>query len=113
MVDSPYMEVQLYSAKLLFMLGADDDPTTVENVDAELRLPDGSRWSATFLSVSEVGRILRRWEVSGEGLGGIYMHCPDLIIVSRGGVETMTRVVEDILSSGDPGSALVRIDIEE
>ena len=45
MASSPFHVVETHQFRALFMLGADDDLETVENVDAELTLPDGSRWS--------------------------------------------------------------------
>jgi len=36
------------------MLGADNDKESVENVDAEIVLADGSRWSVTFLTLGEI-----------------------------------------------------------
>jgi hypothetical protein len=113
MADSPFTTIQLSGAELRFMLGAEDDAATVENVDAEVILRDGSRWSATFLSVAEIARILKRWQVSGECSSGAYFRCPDLIVVSRGGIDTMGNIIRGILASGDLGSVLTRIDIEE
>lgn len=113
MADSPFTTVQLNGAEVRFLLGVEDDAATVENVDAEVILGDGSRWSATFLSVAEIDRIMKRWQATGECLGGTYFHCPDLIVISRGGIETMAAALRDVLAAGDPGAALVRVDIEE
>lgn len=95
------------------MLGADDDIDSVENVDVEVILGNGSRWSATFISLTEIGRIMKRWEATGEYLSGSYLRIPDLIVVSRGGLERMVAVLNSILASGDPATALVRINTEE
>jgi hypothetical protein len=95
------------------MLGAEDDPRQVENVDAEVVLSNGSRWSATFLSVAEISRIMKRWEATGECLDGAYLRIPDLIVVRQGGLEGMVAVLDSILATGGPAPALVRVDIEE
>jgi hypothetical protein len=113
MADDPVVTVQLNGAEALFMLGAQDDARHVENVDVEVVLDDGSRWSATFLSVAEIGRLMKRWEATGEYLDGAYLRVPDLIVVRHGGVEGMVAVLNSILATGDPGTALIRIDIEE
>lgn len=107
------VRVQLNGAEALFMLGAEDDPRTVENADVEVVLSDGSRWSATFLSVAEIGRILDRWQLTGEYLYGAYLRVPDLIVVRQGGLEQMAAVLNSILATGDPSAGLVRIDIDE
>jgi hypothetical protein len=95
------------------MLGAEDSPELVENVDVEVVMSDGSRWAATFISLAEIDRIMKRWETTGEHLGGSYLRVPDLIIVKRGGIDRMVEVLKSILASGDPATALARIDIEE
>lgn len=66
------VKVQLDGAVALFILGAGDNPKNVENVDVEVRLEDGSRWTATFLSLAEIGRVVNRWKATGECLGGLF-----------------------------------------
>jgi hypothetical protein len=113
MEDDHLVRVQLNGAEALFMLSADDSIDSVENVDVEVILDDGTRWSATFISPNEIVRIMKRWETTGEHLSGSYLRVPDLIVVSQGGLEKMVAVLNSILASGDPARALVRIDIEE
>jgi hypothetical protein len=113
MVDDPIKKIRLDGADVLFMLGAEDDPDSVENIDAEVVLEDGSRWSATFLTIAEIGRIMERWRVTGECLGGSYFSCPDLVIVDRGGIDVMVEVLCSALVAGSLQSMLSRVDIEE
>ena len=113
MANDPLMKVPLNNAEAVFMLGAEDDEETVENVDVEVAHADGSRWSATFLSLAEIGRIMERWKDTGEGMGGKYFQCPDLVIVRRGGLGGMVEVLNDLLDSGQFRNVLVRVDIEE
>ena len=70
MVDSSQYMEQISAGVAEFMLGAEDDPASVENVDAVVTLDDGTRWSATFLTLNEIARIMDGWTASGEGLGG-------------------------------------------
>ncbi|WP_326468560.1 hypothetical protein [Actinophytocola sp.] len=86
---------------------------TVENVDVEVTFADGSRWGATVLSLAEIGRIMDRWEATGEGLGGSYFQCPDMIIVRCGGVVAIAEMLNGLVDSGEFRSVLARIDIEE
>ena len=113
MASDLFVKVQLNHAEALFMLGAEDDAETVENVDVEVFYDDGSRWSGTFLSLAEIGRIMDRWRFTGESLGGSYFQCPDLVIVRHGGVAAMSRVLNGLVDSGEFRSVLVRVDIEE
>jgi hypothetical protein len=56
------------------------------NVDVEVRLPDGSRWSATIFTVAEVERLTARWSSTGKVLNGRYFRCSDCLIVKESGV---------------------------
>lgn len=93
----------------LFMLGADDIAETVENVDAELTLGNGTRWSATFMTPEEISRIMDRWSRTGEYAGGAYFQCPDLVIVPRGGISTMLAALRAIVDTGGPEGRLGRL----
>jgi hypothetical protein len=105
----PRLTVDLNGGRAIFMLGAEDDADSVVNVDVEVILDDGSRWSATFLTVAEVSRILERWKATGECLNGSYLRVPDLVVVDRGGLDTMVAVLNSILASGDPATGMVRL----
>jgi hypothetical protein len=95
--------------RALFRLGEGDHPDVVENVDAELHLPDGSRWSATFMTLAEIARIMDRWRETGEDFGAGYFHCVDLVIVSKGGVVSMVNAFRGIIESGGPDGVLGRL----
>lgn len=92
------------------MLGEDDRAETVENVDAEIKLPDGTRWSVTFMTLREISRIMDRWSETGENQGGRYFQCPDLVIVREAGVSAMVGALEGILAMGGPDGILRRLD---
>jgi hypothetical protein len=95
--------VKLRDAEVVFMMGADDDKESVENVDAEIVLADGSRWSVTFLTLDEIGRIMARWAHSGEYKSGAYFRVPDLVISSKPGIANMMEAVEDLIDHGVEG----------
>jgi hypothetical protein len=109
MADSPFHAVTTPEFNALFMLSADDEAQTVENVDAEITLPDGTRWSATFLTLDEIRRIMDRWRSSGECLDGKYFQCHDLVIVRQGGVPTMVETLQDIVINGGPRGVLAAL----
>jgi hypothetical protein len=95
---------------IVFRLG-DKDPDRTENIDAVVQ-GGGSRWYATFLTVSEVGRIMRRHEASGESLGGRYFVCTDLVIVREPGIQGMADAIVDLAETGDLETFLTRLDDE-
>ncbi|MBQ1030372.1 hypothetical protein ABZ388_15350 [Micromonospora parva] len=113
MANSPLTKVQLNGAEAVFMLGADDDADTVENVDVEVTLDDKSRWSATFLTLTEIQRLMERWEATGECFAGAYFQCADLVIVDQGGIVAATNLLRRLVDTGRIREVLVRVDIEE
>jgi hypothetical protein len=110
MANESIVIVQLDGAEALFTLGDDDDIDTVENVDVEVVKGDGSRWSATFLSLAEIGRIMERWKTTGENHGGRFFQCHDLVIVNGGGIVGMVEVLNNLLESDELKNVLVRIE---
>jgi hypothetical protein len=110
MDSSPLYEVVSDQFKAVFMLGAEDDPGTVENVDAEVTLTDGTRWSATFISINEIQGIMDRWLISGECASGGYFQCPDLVIIREPGIGAMVRVIEQVLAEDGPRGLLIPLD---
>ena len=106
MASSPLYSVETPQFRALFMLGSGDLVETVENVDVEVTLPDGSRWSATLMTLLEIERVMTHWAESGENLGGAYFQCPDLLIVPTGGVPGMIRALEAVLANGSPQGIL-------
>ncbi|MGW1912407.1 hypothetical protein ACWCQS_17225 [Streptomyces sp. NPDC002076] len=86
-----------------FLLGAGEEAETVDNTDAWVRLPDGSRWSATLLTLGAIGRVLRRWKETGEEGGGVFFACPDLVVVPESGVPAMTAALREVVAHGVQG----------
>lgn len=54
--DGPRYRVRTDAFEASFLPSPDEDLEAVCNVDAEVRLMDGSRWSATIFTVAEVER---------------------------------------------------------
>ncbi|MER7763677.1 hypothetical protein [Streptomyces sp. NPDC097619] len=88
----------------LFMLGADEPAETAGDVDAELRLPDGTRWSASFMTLGAIETVMKRWRESGEYGGGVFFQCSDLVIVPKPGVSAMLEAFRAIVAEGPQGT---------
>ncbi|RAJ70604.1 hypothetical protein K377_07886 [Streptomyces sp. PsTaAH-137] len=73
----------------------------MSDVDVEVRLRDGSRWSATIRTVGHVETLMKRWAVSGEALGGRYFWCSDGLIVRDAGISNMTQVLTGLIENGE------------
>ncbi|WP_208616048.1 hypothetical protein [Streptomyces cellostaticus] len=87
-----------------FLLGAEDEVETVSDVDAWVRLPDGSKWTASMLTLDAVAEVLTRWKATGEHGGGAFFACPDLVIVPEPGVPAMTAALREIVAEGPRGT---------
>lgn len=106
MDNKPFYEVETDRFRAVFILGAEDDADFVENIDVEVLLSNGTRWSATFMTVREIERIMDRWRSSGENSRGTYFHVSDLVVVRNAGIPAMVQVLESALANDDPYSIL-------
>ncbi|MEV0251776.1 hypothetical protein AB0H76_34665 [Nocardia sp. NPDC050712] len=91
--DGIFYRIRTTSFEVRYIISAGEDPEQVENVDVEVHLPDGSRWSATMFTIREVERLMARWSTTGECVGGSYFWCGDGVIVRDPGVSAMTAVL--------------------
>lgn len=93
--------IEQHGVTVQFMLGAGDDPETVDNLDAHVYLPDGTHRYATFLTTDAINRILRKDAQTGETGGGRYFWCSDQVIVPRPGIPAMMAALDEMVQSGD------------
>lgn len=110
MVRDSLVRRSIGNANALFMIALDQESEEASNLDLVLTLEDGSRWSATVLTLAEVSSIWKRWEKTGECYGGRYFNCPDLLLVRESGIDSICEVLEDILATGGPEGVLVRLE---
>ncbi|WP_030240279.1 hypothetical protein [Streptomyces sp. NRRL S-350] len=108
--DGPWYRVRADAFEASFLPSPDEDLDAVCNVDAEVRLEDGSRWSATVFTVAEVKRLMETWERTGEALEGRYFCCSDGLIAREPGIDSVTQVIADLPDSGELAQILQRLD---
>ncbi|MEV8325865.1 hypothetical protein [Kitasatospora sp. NPDC056731] len=108
--DGPYYRVRTDGFEASFLPNPDEALDEVCNVDTEVRLPDGSRWSATIFTVAEVSRLMKRWEETGEAAGGQSFWCSDGLIVRDPGIREMVTVITELLASGEFEGAFHHLD---
>ncbi|MYZ35025.1 MULTISPECIES: hypothetical protein [unclassified Streptomyces] len=108
--DGPYYRVRTGGFEAFFLPNPGEVLDEVCNVDAEVRLPDGSRWSATIFTVTEVSRLMKRWEETGEAAGCRCSWCSDGLIVRDPGIREMVIVIAELLASGEFEGAFHRLD---
>ena len=95
--------------QVLFLVEPDEAIEEVCNVDAEVHLADGSRWSSTIFTLAEVDRLMRSWEASGEAVSGQCFFCADGLIVRNPGIGSMVRVIAGLVASGEFDGVFRRI----
>jgi hypothetical protein len=108
--DGPWYRVRTEQFEAAFLPNADEDLESVDNVDVFVDLKDGSRWSATIITLAQVEILLKRWAVSGEGLAGRYFWCSDGLIVRDAGISNMTQVLDGLIQNGEFTQILQRLD---
>ena len=105
----PYTTITEPTFVARFLLDPDvETADTVANVDAFVDLPDGTTWALTVFTVDEVGRLLARWNKTGEVANGSYCWAADQLIVPEPGVSALAAAIRELVRSGDITSAGTR-----
>ncbi|MEU8687396.1 hypothetical protein [Streptomyces sp. NPDC048665] len=108
--DGPWYRVHTEQFEAAFLPNADEDVEAVDNVDVFVDLKDGSRWSATIITLAQVEILMSRWATSGEALAGRYFWCSDGLIVRDAGISNMTRVLAGLIDTGEFTQVLQLLD---
>ena len=83
---------------------------TDDNVDVEVRLPNGDLYVATFFTLANLQRLFEKNRESGECLSGRYFWASDMILVEELTIESMTDAVEDLIANGEFAGAFRKSD---
>jgi hypothetical protein len=75
------------------------EDVTDDNVDIEVRLPDGSRWSATVFTVNNLRSLMAKWRSTGEH-SGRFVSAPDMIVVDRLSDADLRDLVDELVAEG-------------
>lgn len=100
--DGPYSLLPIEGGEVRLLLGAEDDPATVDNCDGFVDGVDGSTKSFTIMTLAAIDRVMSRWESSGEGGSGSHLRVPDLIVLRSGGIDKIAAAVEDLVDELPP-----------
>ncbi|MFD5723478.1 hypothetical protein [Streptomyces sp. NPDC127036] len=110
--DGSWYRVHADSFEAAFLPGDGEELDAVCNVDVLVQLTDGSQWSATVFTVTEVERLMAAWAGSGEALGGAYFWVPDGLIVRDPGIESMTQVIAGLINTDNFSEIFQRLNTE-
>ena len=106
MWDGPFYRVRRDTYEISFVPKASEDLDCVCNVDMWVTFTDGYRWSGTVFTLSEVQRLLLRWQETGEALIGKYFAVWDGLIVRDAGIDAMVNVIDHLVATGEHEWAL-------
>ncbi|MEV6020333.1 MULTISPECIES: hypothetical protein [unclassified Streptomyces] len=99
--DEPWYRVRMEGFEASFLPSDGEDLDEVCNVDVFVTLEDGSRWTATVFTVTEVERLMKLWAGTDEALGGRYFWVSDGLIVRDPGIDSMTGVIAGLIENGE------------
>ncbi|MFG2525681.1 hypothetical protein [Streptomyces sp. NPDC048527] len=108
--DGPFYRVHTEHFEAAFVPNAGEDLESVDNVDVFVDLPDGSRWSATIITLAQVELAMKRWAATGEALRGPYFWVSDGLVVRDGGISNMTQVLVGLVENDEFAQVLQRLD---
>ena len=94
-------------------IGCDSWNSCDDNVDVEIELADGRRYSATFFTLQNIHSLMEKNKTTGECAGGIYMWSSNMILVDNLRQETIRRTIVGLLEEGELDAACCRLESSE
>ncbi len=85
------------------------DISDENNIDVQITLEDGRCFAATFFTIKNLSTLLRSYEKTGEGAGGVYIWAVDMIVVEKISDNVIVKTVRDLIVSGEIENACSRI----
>ena len=77
-----------------------------DNVDAEVELADGRKFSCTFFTLFNIRSLMSIYKTSGECCNGRYFWALDMILVEDLRLQTLEATIADMIVRGDLEQAL-------
>ncbi|MFJ6669186.1 hypothetical protein [Streptomyces sp. NPDC091383] len=108
--DGPWYRVHTEQFEAAFLPDAGEDLESVDSVDVFVDLNDGSRWSATIITVAQVEILMKRWTAGGEAYASRYFWCSDGLVVRDAGISNMTHVLTGLIENGEFTQILQRLE---
>jgi len=71
------------------------------NVDVEVRLSDGTRWSATVFTVDNLRSLLARHRTTGKDGAGLYAWASDMVVVDRVSDASLRQLVDRLIAQDE------------
>ncbi|MES2933726.1 MAG: hypothetical protein V4805_09600 [Pseudomonadota bacterium] len=103
------MGANIHSFELTIRAGESGLHVENDNVDVEITLENGEKYSATFFTLTNIEMLFKKNRLTGECNAGLYFWATDMILV-----ETLTeKVIRDaiigLIFSDEIGTALTKL----
>lgn len=72
-----------------------------DNVDVEVILDNGDRYSATFFTLQNIKSLMMRYQKTGECYSGLYFWASDMIIVEELHPDIINKTIQDLIKSNE------------
>ncbi len=111
MVGSSYTTLKEVGYTIHIIDGWQGLSRTDDNVDVSIVFDDGSRFTATFFTLKNIQGILKRYEISGECVNGLYFYSTNMIIVNELSEQVIASSVRDLIENNEFEHIFQRLDV--
>jgi hypothetical protein len=80
-----------------------------DNVDVEVILNDGERYTATFFTITNIQQLMARYRGTGECANGLYFWSSRMIIVNELTRDAIVATVANLFDTGEFESAFEKL----
>ena len=71
------------------------------NVDVEVLLKNGNRYSATFFTSKNIAAIMNNYQKTGECKNGMYFWSSNMIIIKKISRNNIKEAIAELLATGE------------
>lgn len=72
-----------------------------DNTNVIVTMTNGDRFVATFYTYSNIERLRKKFQASGESLFGKYFYATDMILIDRCSREDIEIVINNLMNNGE------------
>lgn len=93
----------------LVVVGQSEWNTLDDNVDIEVKLSDGSWYTATVFTMNNLKSLFDKNKATGECAGGLYLWAAEMIIVEKLTFDVLNSMIVSLLEQDEFQSAFTRV----
>jgi hypothetical protein len=106
MENNPNLEIQKNGYVIIIFSGVSDPMhEDDDNVDVQVNFDDGKYYTATFFTLKNIQTLFSKNKHTGECASGTYFFSSDMVIVEKLNMETIERVVNDLIENDELATA--------